>query len=53
MNKVKEIFDKATLAIPGHSKMQTGGKEGKHSKYLTDILADLQTLQRTYPGCEW
>ena len=34
MNKVKEIFSEATLAIPGNTLMQTGGKEGKHTEHL-------------------
>jgi ring-1,2-phenylacetyl-CoA epoxidase subunit PaaC len=52
-NKVKEVFNEATLAYPTKILMQTGGKEGKHSEHLNDILADLQFLQRTYPNSEW
>ena len=52
-NRVKEIFDEATLTYPTKFSMQTGGKNGKHSKHLNDILADLQFLQRTYPNSEW
>ena len=55
--KVKSVFDKATLIPPsgggGAVSMQTGGKEGKHSEHLENILKDLQYLQRTYPGCKW
>jgi len=53
MYKVKEIFSEATLIIPGKALMQTGGKEGKHTEHLGNILAELQYMQRTYPGCEW
>jgi len=53
MNKVNEIFSKATLTIPQNLKIQTGGKKGKHTEHIEHILTDLQYLQRTYPGCEW
>jgi ring-1,2-phenylacetyl-CoA epoxidase subunit PaaC len=53
MNKVKEVFSEATLTIPGKTLMQTGGKEGKHSEHLNNILPELQYMQRTYPGCDW
>ena len=51
--KVKEVFDEATLALPGKVNNQTGGKEGNHSEHLSHILAEMQQLQRTYPGAEW
>ena len=51
--KVKEIFEEATLAVPGETHQQTGGKEGKHSEHLSHILSELQLLQRTHPGAEW
>jgi ring-1,2-phenylacetyl-CoA epoxidase subunit PaaC len=54
-NKVKEVFKEATLACPDEDKtwMQTGGKNGVHSEHLGFILAEMQFLQRAYPGCEW
>ena len=51
--KVKEIFTEAALSYPDRVFMQTGGKEGKHTEYLGFILAELQFMQRAYPGCEW
>jgi ring-1,2-phenylacetyl-CoA epoxidase subunit PaaC len=51
--KVNEIFTEATLPVPLNSNMHTGGKEGKHSDNLKEILTDLQFMQRTYPGSEW
>jgi ring-1,2-phenylacetyl-CoA epoxidase subunit PaaC len=53
LNKVQEIFDEATLSVPGKTFMQTGGKEGRHTEHLGYILAELQYMQRAYPGCEW
>ena len=33
--------------------MQSGGKQGVHSEYMGFILAELQYMQRAYPGSEW
>lgn len=53
LNKVKEVFNEATLSVPSKSFMQTGGKEGRHTEHLGYILTELQYMQRAYPGCEW
>ena len=51
--KILSVFEEATLSIPENVSMHSGGKEGKHSEYLDQILAEMQVLQRTYPGAEW
>ncbi|HWH63357.1 MAG TPA: Phenylacetic acid catabolic protein, partial [Ginsengibacter sp.] len=53
--KVKDVLAKATLEYPDDKNiwMQTGGKNGIHSEHLGYILAEMQFLQRAYPGCEW
>ena len=51
--RIKEIFSEATLPFPEKIFQQTGGKEGIHTEHLGYILAELQFLQRAYPGCEW
>jgi ring-1,2-phenylacetyl-CoA epoxidase subunit PaaC len=53
--RVKNVLEEATLAFPGDKNtwMQTGGKNGIHSEHLGYILAEMQFLQRAYPGCEW
>ena len=53
IQKVKEVFQEATLQIPQDRFMQTGGKQGIHTENLGYILAEMQSLQRTYPGAEW
>ncbi len=47
------ILKEATLEIPESGYSHTGGKEGRHSEHLGYILADLQFLQRAYPGLDW
>lgn len=51
--KVNDIFCEATLSYPEKTFQQSGGKSGAHSEELGYILADLQFMQRAYPGCEW
>jgi ring-1,2-phenylacetyl-CoA epoxidase subunit PaaC len=51
--KVKEVFDEAGISYPPSVWMQTGGKEGRHTEHLGYVLAEMQFLQRAYPGCEW
>jgi len=53
MKKVKSVFDEASLSIPEKTFMQSGGKTGIHTEQLGYIIAELQYLQRTYPGAEW
>jgi len=53
--KVKDVFEEATLPFPNKemNRIKWFGKEGKHSEHLGYILAEMQFLQRAYPGCEW
>jgi ring-1,2-phenylacetyl-CoA epoxidase subunit PaaC len=51
--KVKIIFDEATLTIPEKLFMQTGGKNGIHTEHLGYILTELQYVQRAYPNSKW
>lgn len=51
--KVDAIFKEATLTVPEDDWMQKGGKQCRHSEHLGFILAELQYIQRAYPGMEW
>lgn len=51
--KIEETIQKATLSKPTGTWMQNGGKNGNHSEHLGFILAEMQFLQRAYPGLEW
>ncbi len=53
-SKVNAVLAEASLPPPsGTVFMQTGGKTGLHTEHLGYILAELQYMQRTYPGAEW
>lgn len=51
--RLQKIFEEADLEIPPAPAFQSGGKTGAHSEYLGYILAELQFLQRAYPGSTW
>jgi len=53
MRRVKEVLDEATLQLPENEWMQSGGKQGTHTEHMGYILAELQFMQRAYPGAEW
>ena len=50
---VDAVLSEATLARPPDGWMQSGGRRGRHSEHLGYILAELQFLQRAYPGATW
>ena len=51
--KVKEVLSEATLTLPEPCWMLKGGKKGVHTEYLGYILAEMQYMQRAYPGAKW
>ena len=51
--EVAAVIDAATLTMPADQWMASGGKQGRHSEHLGYLLAELQHLQRTYPGASW
>ena len=51
--QVTAIFQEATLTVPANGWMQTGGKVGQHTEHIGFLLAEMQTLQRTYPHSTW
>jgi ring-1,2-phenylacetyl-CoA epoxidase subunit PaaC len=53
LQKVNEIFAPALLQVPANVYMHKGGKEGNHTEYMGFVLAELQFMQRAYPGAEW
>jgi ring-1,2-phenylacetyl-CoA epoxidase subunit PaaC len=43
----------ATLARPPTQPYAWHGKRGVHTEHLSHLLAEMQHLQRTYPGAHW
>lgn len=50
---ISKTFSAAKLSMPTNDWMQKGGKQGMHTEHLGYILAEMQYMQRAYPGMEW
>ncbi len=50
---VDAVLAEATLEAPAGTFMQKGGKQGVHTEHLGHLLAEMQFLQRAYPGARW
>jgi ring-1,2-phenylacetyl-CoA epoxidase subunit PaaC len=50
---VAAIVSEATLELPADQWMATGGKQGRHTEHFGFLLAEMQYLQRAYPGASW
>lgn len=48
-----EVLREATLTRPTDGFFHTGGKQGHHGEGLGRVLAEMQFLQRAYPGASW
>ncbi|MBC7887895.1 MAG: phenylacetate-CoA oxygenase subunit PaaC [Ferruginibacter sp.] len=60
LQKINTVLEEAVVWSPAFGDgwgeavfMQTGGKQGIHTEHMGFILAEMQYLQRTYPGAEW
>jgi ring-1,2-phenylacetyl-CoA epoxidase subunit PaaC len=50
---VAEVLEEATLPVPADAWAQSGGRYGRHTEHLGYLLAEMQFLQRAYPGARW
>lgn len=50
---VEDVLGEATLSIPENNWQFDGGRRGVHTESMGYILADLQYMQRAYPGLQW
>lgn len=50
---VEKTVAEATLTLPEEQWMASGGKHGRHSEHLGFLLAEMQYLQRSFPGATW
>ena len=52
-SRVDEILKQATLKKPADVPYAWHGKRGQHGEHLSRLLAEMQVMQRTYPGAKW
>lgn len=51
--QLTEALKEANIPIPENVFFQKGGKQGIHSEHMGFLLADMQYMQKTYPGMKW
>jgi ring-1,2-phenylacetyl-CoA epoxidase subunit PaaC len=51
--EIAAVFGEAGLAVPGDTAFRSTGTRGVHSEHMGYILAEMQHLQRAYPGGVW
>ncbi len=52
-SNVEAVLEEATLTPPQSDFAHSGGLTGRHSEHLGHLLAEMQFLQRAYPGATW
>ncbi len=50
---LRTTLTEATLTLPKSAWRPAGGRQGRHSEPLGLLLAEMQWMQRAYPGCSW
>lgn len=51
--RVSQLFNIATLSVPEVAWPRSGGRNGHHGEEMGYLLAELQYMQRAYPGMQW
>jgi ring-1,2-phenylacetyl-CoA epoxidase subunit PaaC len=51
--RIEEILAEATLKRPADATYKWHGRAGVHTEHLGYLLAEMQFLQRAYPGAQW
>jgi ring-1,2-phenylacetyl-CoA epoxidase subunit PaaC len=52
-SQVDDVLGRAGIQVPEVKWMQRGGRGGRHTEHLGHMLAEMQVLQRQYPGATW
>ena len=50
---VNQVLAEAGLRAPDDPYQRTGGRRGFHTEHLGLLLAEMQWMQRSYPGLQW
>jgi len=53
LSTLEQVFKQAKLTIPEVAFPQLGGRSGQHTEDFGYLLAELQYMQRAYPGAKW
>ena len=53
LQQVRAVLDEARLVQPADTAFISTGSLGRHSEHLGFMLAEMQSLQRQFPGGRW
>jgi ring-1,2-phenylacetyl-CoA epoxidase subunit PaaC len=53
MDRMQALFDECGLIEPTESWHHKGGRSGRHTEHMGFLLAEMQYLQRAFPGAKW
>ena len=53
LDRISAILGEATLEMPADQWMDRGGRRGRHTEHFGPLIAEMQYLQRSYPGLAW
>jgi ring-1,2-phenylacetyl-CoA epoxidase subunit PaaC len=51
--RIGAILREATLDVPPDAPLAASGRAGLHTEHMGYLLAEMQSVQRTYPGLTW
>lgn len=52
-DSIAAVVAEATLSVPEDGWMASGGRAGQHSEQFGFLVAEMQYMQRAYPGLNW
>ncbi|MFM7233024.1 MAG: 1,2-phenylacetyl-CoA epoxidase subunit PaaC [Flavobacteriales bacterium] len=53
MDRLQALLDECGLELPTESWHHKGGRSGRHTEHMGYLLAEMQYLQRAFPGAKW
>ena len=52
-DRLNAVFAEAGLTVPSEAWYHSGGRKGRHTEHMGFLLAEMQFLQRAFPGAKW
>lgn len=53
MDRLNAVFSEAGLKVSEEAWYHFGGRKGRHTEHMGYLLAEMQFLQRAFPGAKW
>lgn len=53
MAKIARVIENATLSVPTAVGRHVGGRHGRHTGHLSELLTDMQSVAREHAGAKW